>query len=523
MDLIVTDTNHTPLRAVGSYTLDLAYGSEENDFELSGVAPIPEAGSLIMIDGTEYGGVVDTISSDGSMTGRTWHGVLAAKILAPDTGQDYLTVSGQVGAVLNQLFSRIGLADLFTADTNTTNVGSYRFDRYVDAYTGIRAMLAASGMKLRLSWADGMVHATAGPVRTVDDTIDSDLLAFDSTRDHRPVNHLIGLGSGELKDRAISHWYADKDGNVSQTQSLRGLDERAAVYDYSNAKADELAENTRDKLKELQSQGELDVTVKDTGLSFDVGDVLVGRDHTLGQTVRATIAKKIVKVSGGAMSVSYEAGTLTAQQSSLSGSGESSTTGGGGHAYYAGEGLTLTDYTFSADVTDTDLTRVETTAQQAYKLASDYSSVIGKAQQDAADALATAETKIGAITATAPLHATRSDDAVTISAEAATRTTAGLMSAADKTKLDGISSGANAYTLPTAAIGRLGGVKPDGQTITITTDGTITAHATGGQTVNPWPIGSVYQNTTGTDPGSVFGGAWRQMPSIGAYTWERTS
>ena len=522
MDLIITDANHTPLRAVGSYTLDLAYGSEENDFELSGVAPMPEAGALVMVDGTEYGGVVDSVSSDGTVTGRTWHGVLAAKILTPDDGQDYLTVSGQIGAILDALFSRIGLAGLFQADANSTNV-AYRFDRYTDAYGGISAMLAAQGMKLRLSWADGMVHATAEPIRVVDDTIDSDLLKFASTRDHRPINHLIGLGSGELRDRAVSHWYADADGTVSQTQTLHGLDERAAVYDYSNAKADELAENTRDKLKELQSQGELDVTVNDTGLSFDVGDVLVGRDHTLGQTVRATIAKKIVKATDGVISVSYEAGTLTARQSSLSGSGESSTTGGGGHAYYAGEGLTLVDYTFSADVTDTDLTRVETTAQQAYKLASDYSSAIGKAQQDAADALATAETKIGAITATAPLHATRSDDAVTISAEAATRTTAGLMSAADKTKLDGISSGANAYTLPTAAIGRLGGVKPDGQTITITTDGTITAHATGGQTVNPWPIGSVYQNTTGTNPGSVFGGTWRQMPSIGAYTWERTS
>lgn len=42
---------------------------------------------------------------------------------------------------------------------------------------------------------------------------------------------------------------------------------------------------------------------------------------------------------------------------------------------------------------------------------------------------------------------------------AATSSAAGLMSASDKSKLDGIASGANAYTLPTASSATLGGVK----------------------------------------------------------------
>lgn len=45
------------------------------------------------------------------------------------------------------------------------------------------------------------------------------------------------------------------------------------------------------------------------------------------------------------------------------------------------------------------------------------------------------------------------------SSDAATTNTAGLMSAADKTKLDGIAAGANKYTLPTASSSTLGGVK----------------------------------------------------------------
>ena len=55
---------------------------------------------------------------------------------------------------------------------------------------------------------------------------------------------------------------------------------------------------------------------------------------------------------------------------------------------------------------------------------------------------------------------------------AATQSAAGLMSAADKTKLDGVASGANKYTLPTASGSTLGGVKT---TSTVTSTSGLTA------------------------------------------------
>lgn len=59
----------------------------------------------------------------------------------------------------------------------------------------------------------------------------------------------------------------------------------------------------------------------------------------------------------------------------------------------------------------------------------------------------------------------------------ATTSANGLMSSADKVKLDGIEEGANAYVLPPATTDTLGGVKPDGETIAAT-DGIISAVAT---------------------------------------------
>lgn len=60
----------------------------------------------------------------------------------------------------------------------------------------------------------------------------------------------------------------------------------------------------------------------------------------------------------------------------------------------------------------------------------------------------------------------------------ATSSVAGLFSAADKTKLDGIEANANDYTLPIASASELGGFKV-GENLEITSDGTLNATASG--------------------------------------------
>ena len=97
----------------------------------------------------------------------------------------------------------------------------------------------------------------------------------------------------------------------------------------------------------------------------------------------------------------------------------------------------------------------------------------------------------------------------------------GLMSSGDKKKLDNIEAEANAYTLPVASSGTLGGIKPDGTTVTVSDDGVLTAHAGSVAQQVVFPVGYVVQNTTGVDPSVDFGGTWRQLPSLGCFTFER--
>ena len=374
MVLVVHDSTIGDIREIEEFELDIAYGSDENALKLEARAgDAPEEGQFVFIDGTEYGGVIDQASYEAGREatdsilckGRTWHGILAGKRLLPDSGSGYLSMSGKAGEVLASLIARMGLSGLFTAAADDTAV-SYTFDRFVDGYSGLKALAKANGRKVAMRRKGGKVELSLPPAVDYANKVDSDLLDFTLTSVHRCVNHLVCAGTGELENRAVVHFYADAAGNVSHTQSLFGVDEISALYDYSNADEEKLEEEGRKKLKEYQTQGSVEVEAHDD-IDVDVGDVISARDNAHGRTVTATVVKKIVQVSRGVATYSYEVGSETTTKTSSSGTAES----GGGHPYFAGKGLTLSDYTFSADVDKAALDAVDAKADKAVADASD--------------------------------------------------------------------------------------------------------------------------------------------------------
>jgi uncharacterized protein (DUF2147 family) len=506
VDLICADASGVPFHATADCSFDCAWGSGENDFDLTlyDGTVLPDR-ALVYVDGTEVGGIVDHVKdelSDGASvvtySGRSWHGMLAGKVLQPDSGQDYLKVSGQVDRILASLLDRIGLGGMFRVRSDSTKtISSYQFERYCTAYSGIRAMLAENGLKLMFQEVDGVVWMFARPVASYGDTVDSDLVDFSMTKDYRRTNHMIGLGKGELKDRIVVHWYADADGTVSATRTFSGIEEISAVYDYSSAEKDELDKQTKKRLEELQGAGAIDVTVHD-GLSLDVGDKVSGCDHVTGLTVTSTVLKKIVKLSGGIMEVSYEVGDEASSSTSYSNYSGSSSSSGSGSTLTAGHGLSISGGVISAEVGADELSAVRTVAEQANKTASDYAAQIGAANETAEAAKSTADEAKGL----------------------AQTAEAGMMTDAERAKLAGVEQGANAYTLPVASDSVLGGVKVDGSTI-VAVDGVISAHTGGDDRQVSFPVGYVVMNTTGVDPSVDFGGTWRQLPSLGCFMFER--
>ena len=373
MVLVVNDPTVGDIREIEEFELDIAFGSDENALTLEARADeAPEERQFVFIDGTEYGGVIDQASyeagreASGSILckGRTWHGILAGKRLLPDLGSGYLSVSGKASDVLASLIERMGLSGLFSAASDDTSV-SYTFDRFVDGYSGLKAMAKANGRKVVMRRKGGKVEISLPPVIDYANKVDSDLLDFTLTSVYRCINHLVCVGTGELENRAIVHFYADTAGNVSHTQSLFGVDEICALYDYSNADETKLEEEGGKKLREYQTQGSVEVDAHDD-IDVDVGDIISARDNAHGKTVSAIVVKKIVQVSHGMATYKYEIGSETTTKNSASAIAD----GGGGHAYLAGKGLKLENYTFSAEVDAESLKAVEAKADKAVRDAS---------------------------------------------------------------------------------------------------------------------------------------------------------
>lgn len=546
-DLTYTDARWRDAGVVVAYELAMEHGpATRNSFALAcplSSRPAIEPRSLVYMEGTEFGGIVDEIGVEAKRPrrkravyrGRTWHGLLAGKIVCPDAGRTHYRIRGEANAALLALVHRVGLGDLFTASSADSGIALDHQVRFADAYTAALGALRASGAKLAVSWDGDRAVLSAAPAKdwSAADELDTDRLGFDMAKCYRPVNHLVCVGEGELTDRAEVHFFADAEGNVSQTQTLFGVDERAAKYDYTNADAETLAEEGRKKLEELQNEDTCDADVAE-GYSYDVGDVVGAYDAETGIFVSAPVVGKAATVDRHGARESYMIGEA-ARTSSLSATAESS--GGGGRTYVAGANITIAGSTISADVGLADLAAVEDEAREARKDASNASAAAGRAQE-AADGKAALEhvhderyyteaetdamlagkadaghghtrTQIADFPASLPASdvyawakapSKPSYTAAEVGAAGsshghttATAKTAGFLAAADKAKLDGVAENANAYVLPTAGAA-LGGVK---------TTSTVTSAS--GYTPTPIIGGVPYYKDTNTTYGIMTG------------------
>ena len=317
--LIYTNTSHVDVGAIQTFEMDLAFGADEQDFEIAFSKPELTGGELLYIDGTEYGGIIDAVThsteTDSAIyKGRTWHGMLAGKIVKPASGQNYYTLSGDANACIASLLTKVGLSSVLTARSSSSGitVSSYQFERFCNAYDGLLKMLASANAILRIERHDDITELWAETRSTITDEADSDLMDFAVTDNHRVPNHLVCAGEGELKDRVVVDLYADASGNVSQTQSLTGVDEIAVLYNYNNADSAELIAEGTKELQSYQQGGGADLQVNSKG-DWHVGDKIQVRDNRSGTVITSVIAKKIVKVKDGVLSVDYEVGTASAQ------------------------------------------------------------------------------------------------------------------------------------------------------------------------------------------------------------------
>ena len=264
MDLIYTDKNRKDIGVLSDYELDEAFGKSENNFSLkiSLSEHCMEPGCVIYAENTEYGGIIDTLNpntKDSTLTykGRTWHGILNSKVLEPNAGEDYLILSGEANSVLKEIITRLKLNDVFSVSEEDSGIEiiHYQCSRYSCAYDEIRKMLYEFMGKLTINCRMQTVLLSVSPLYdySADEEWDANQLDFTIEKNYHPVNHLICLGGGDLKDRHVIHLFTDENGEIQpysfydnpyqdadyildkRNQILKEQEEVVEVYDYGNA------------------------------------------------------------------------------------------------------------------------------------------------------------------------------------------------------------------------------------------------------------------------------------------------
>lgn len=321
MELIVADSAGKTLFPLADFELDMDSGwgdGVDNTFDLivrDASAPLPEAAWRVYADGTEMGGRVERFelktgrsSSELHWTGSTWSGVLAKRLLWPDAGQDYLTLSGDANAVLRSAVARLRLGSLFSVPDGDAGVSiSYRCSRDVpDAWTNLRLAMRSAGLRLDAKWVNGACRLQAVRVTDWRWRVDSDLVDFDLTSDLLVTNHLKAAGKGELASRQVVDVYADRNGNVGTSKAMAGVFELEEYYDANNSEGDDLRDQAVDRLKDRQAEGSVKVTVGE-GVSFGLGDVVEARHYSPNVTISVEISSRVTTATGAGVAVTYGA------------------------------------------------------------------------------------------------------------------------------------------------------------------------------------------------------------------------
>lgn len=324
MVIFYANSNLEDIGIFKSFTLDVQISMESgsNTFEIKtpqdGI--VLDKGYYIYAEDTEYGGIVDKIRIDTKnktkyYDGRTWRGILGSKVIVPPANTDYYTASGDLNTVLGTLISDFGLDSLFYADSTSTGVTvtNYQFYRYTDVYSGIIKLLSDKDYKLTIQFDTSVLKCKLSAVPVVDygenQNVTSDLYDFDITQVYGTVNHLIALGTGELKDRMVVNLYADTSGNISTTQTQFGKNEIVAIYDYPNVESlQELTDAATERLKELIGSDTIKITLND--VNADVGDKLTAYEESTGISAVQYIQNKVVTIDDDKIKVQHSAKTI---------------------------------------------------------------------------------------------------------------------------------------------------------------------------------------------------------------------
>lgn len=321
--VILTNKNGNEIKMLNPQSIDFDL-NETRDFEMilnvSEWSSDFDYGNRIFIPNSEYGGLigeVETNTADNTVKikGFCFRGILSKHIITPPAGSDCKTISGELNSIIATLTS--GLNPLFQVSNVDTGVSvtNFQFDRYCTLLDGLVKLLKSKNYKLQIKYIQkeqglsGYVELSAVPINDYSNDIQfsqDNRINFTFNNKQNGINHLVCLGSGELKNRTVVNLYVQKNGSIGTTQYFKGLDEISETYENTSASAAELKENGTEKLQELMNSKTFKMDVSSLDIDIEIGDIVGGRDYITGFSMSTPITNKIYTLKNGNISIEYK-------------------------------------------------------------------------------------------------------------------------------------------------------------------------------------------------------------------------
>lgn len=267
------DENFKELGIISDFTIDLAYGKDENDFEIKTPENEMQQGYYWYIKDTEYGGVVDEIvaytsTKEVTYKGRSWQGILNSysgmglprtnsEVLITSLGvedNDYIALKGRLDLILNEILN----TDL---KLNVTVGGiddevDIRLSANQKIYDLLTDLCNQLNLKVKTYFDDGewVVELVHNVNYTQGQYFDTSQYNITAISNKAVPNHLIGVYKKDGKS-IIKHIYTDEFGNVQPYYVLDPIHDTPAYnWEYKRALDNKIVEG-KDEIVEVIEAG----------------------------------------------------------------------------------------------------------------------------------------------------------------------------------------------------------------------------------------------------------------------------
>ena len=313
MDLIYTNANGKDLGVLQNFTLDLAFGKDENNFELTVAKEDYNlyAGYYIYCDNTDYGGMIDSIQVDSESEsivykGRTFQGILASKYVAPKT------FKGGINTIVLQVLEEIGLVESFHFIPLKEDkiIEEYKLEEYTDAYQTLLILVEKANSKLQLQFVDRTIELRLLPIVDYSelDHWDSSLLQCTVEKVYNKVNHLIVFNANTEKQLDL---YIDANAEIVEEQVFIDIAECVGILDSSATTLEEMKKEGEEELKKLQAMDSISVNLSgDNTTCYDILDRVGLMEQRTGIEIKQKITKKIVTMTDDSLNIEYQTGDI---------------------------------------------------------------------------------------------------------------------------------------------------------------------------------------------------------------------